>query len=306
MLSAQFEDLEGTIDIVAFPRAYEKFLEFWTDDNIVALTGKIDQRRDTLQLIVDSVAPLSASTVSSSANAVAAPMLAESALAYLPEPLVSDPDQDGMLVDDDSWRASLPVSLEAVTNPPPSAAPPAAPAPRPAPAREEPAPPVSHAAPAREEPVPSRAREELPAPRPAPAAPARAREEPAAPPVPPAASAPPVTVLRPRQRITIAKKDEAPAPAAGGSAPSAASAPAPQLHITLRRTGNDDEDIRCMQEVHKLLCRFDGHHKVMLYVPQDSNQVILESLRRANPSPELLDHLTALLGDGAVWTDAGR
>src|ERR687886_1730397 len=53
MLTAQIEDLEGTIDMVAFPKTYEKYGEFWKEDLVVAISGKVDNRRDSLQLICE-------------------------------------------------------------------------------------------------------------------------------------------------------------------------------------------------------------------------------------------------------------
>ena len=60
MVSAQLEDLTGTIDVVAFPRVYEKTRELWTADALVVMTGKIDLREERFQFIVESVEPLAA------------------------------------------------------------------------------------------------------------------------------------------------------------------------------------------------------------------------------------------------------
>ncbi len=58
MLTAQLEDLEGSVEMVVFPKAYEKYSDFWIEDNVVAVGGKIETRRDSLQLVCDSVCAL--------------------------------------------------------------------------------------------------------------------------------------------------------------------------------------------------------------------------------------------------------
>ncbi len=59
MISASLEDLTGSIDLVAFPRVYEKTKEHWVTDTVVLVTGKLDEREERFQVIVESVTPLS-------------------------------------------------------------------------------------------------------------------------------------------------------------------------------------------------------------------------------------------------------
>ncbi len=59
MISAVLEDLTGSIDLVAFPRVYDKTKEHWVADTVVLVTGKLDEREERFQVIVDSVTPLS-------------------------------------------------------------------------------------------------------------------------------------------------------------------------------------------------------------------------------------------------------
>ncbi|MGH2458006.1 MAG: DNA polymerase III subunit alpha [Chloroflexota bacterium] len=55
MVSAVLEDLTGPIELVAFPRTYEKSKDFWVADAVVLVSGKLDLREERLQVIVDSI-----------------------------------------------------------------------------------------------------------------------------------------------------------------------------------------------------------------------------------------------------------
>jgi DNA polymerase-3 subunit alpha len=65
MLVATFEDLESSIELVAFPKTYEKFREILQDDALLCVTAKVDKSRrdDTLQLLLESAEPLETSAV---------------------------------------------------------------------------------------------------------------------------------------------------------------------------------------------------------------------------------------------------
>ncbi len=60
MLVAVIEDLEATIELVAFPKSYEKFRELLIDDALLCVTAKVDRgkRDDSLQLLLESAKPL--------------------------------------------------------------------------------------------------------------------------------------------------------------------------------------------------------------------------------------------------------
>nr|MCU0492653.1 DNA polymerase III subunit alpha [Chloroflexaceae bacterium] len=62
MLVATLEDIESTIEIVAFPKAYEKAREALVDDAILYITAKVDRGRrdDSLQLMLETAQPLEA------------------------------------------------------------------------------------------------------------------------------------------------------------------------------------------------------------------------------------------------------
>ncbi len=54
MLMGTLDDLEGTIDIVVFPRTYQQTKDVWREDAIVVVSGKVDSRDERLQIVVDT------------------------------------------------------------------------------------------------------------------------------------------------------------------------------------------------------------------------------------------------------------
>ncbi len=52
MAVGELEDLEGSIEIVAFPRVYEQTRACWQPDNVVLVEGKVDLRNDRFQIVV--------------------------------------------------------------------------------------------------------------------------------------------------------------------------------------------------------------------------------------------------------------
>src|SRR5262249_4258026 len=55
MAVVDFEDLTGSIELVAFPDCYEQHAELWEPDVILEVTAKVDRRGEQLQLICDTV-----------------------------------------------------------------------------------------------------------------------------------------------------------------------------------------------------------------------------------------------------------
>ncbi len=52
---ATIEDLQGTIEIVVFPRLYEQTAGTWTEGSILLVTGRIDHRGEEVSLLADLV-----------------------------------------------------------------------------------------------------------------------------------------------------------------------------------------------------------------------------------------------------------
>ncbi|GAC1519320.1 MAG: hypothetical protein NVS2B7_40270 [Herpetosiphon sp.] len=294
MLSGLFEDLEATIEVVAFPRIYDKFGPLLQDDAIVALTAKVDHRREALQLIIDSVVPYT------EAPALPAPAN-EQPWVYVPAEATGFEEDDGGVVDDDAWRSMPSLVIGSTDDAPMVEAVPVNGRPS-----GQPAIPINSLPTGEESAIATPRGVQSAAPE-QPSAPVRMVAERSAlasgdgegsgPP-----KAPVVTVMRPRQRITIAKQDK------GSDEQAAQQASGPRVHLRVRltRTGDDDVDTRCMQEVHRWLCRFPGEYPVRLHVPKEANEIVLESGRRIKPDPALIDHLSALLGAGSVALESDQ
>jgi DNA polymerase-3 subunit alpha len=54
MAFAQLEDLQGHIEIVVFPEAYEKTRQLWQPDNILLVRGKVQVRQDEAKVVCES------------------------------------------------------------------------------------------------------------------------------------------------------------------------------------------------------------------------------------------------------------
>jgi len=55
MAVATVEDLQGTIEVVVFPKTYEATAELWRDGAILLIAGRVDHRGDEASLLADSV-----------------------------------------------------------------------------------------------------------------------------------------------------------------------------------------------------------------------------------------------------------
>jgi len=55
MAFIEVEDLNGSIDVVIFPRTYKKYKELLAEDRLLVITGKVDVRNGVVQVIGDSV-----------------------------------------------------------------------------------------------------------------------------------------------------------------------------------------------------------------------------------------------------------
>jgi DNA polymerase-3 subunit alpha len=56
MAVATVEDLHGSIDVVVFPRVYQKTKACWQQDGVLIVQGKVDQRGDGVQIVCDAAA----------------------------------------------------------------------------------------------------------------------------------------------------------------------------------------------------------------------------------------------------------
>jgi DNA polymerase-3 subunit alpha len=54
MAIVEFEDLSGSIELVAFPESYDQYVAMWEIDKILEVTAKVDRRGEQTQLICES------------------------------------------------------------------------------------------------------------------------------------------------------------------------------------------------------------------------------------------------------------
>jgi DNA polymerase-3 subunit alpha len=55
MLVATLEDLQGSVEVVVFPKVFSETANAWTDDAVVLITGRVDRRDDAAQLLCETV-----------------------------------------------------------------------------------------------------------------------------------------------------------------------------------------------------------------------------------------------------------
>lgn len=54
MAFVEIEDLSGSVDVVVFPKTYQEYKEYLTEDRLVVIQGKVDVRDEKVQIIADS------------------------------------------------------------------------------------------------------------------------------------------------------------------------------------------------------------------------------------------------------------
>ena len=55
MLVATLEDLQGSVEVVVFPKVFEQTANAWTDDSRVLITGRVDHRDEGSQVLCEAV-----------------------------------------------------------------------------------------------------------------------------------------------------------------------------------------------------------------------------------------------------------
>ena len=55
MLVVTLEDLQGSVEVVVFPKVFAETANAWADDAVVLITGRVDRRDDAAQLLCETV-----------------------------------------------------------------------------------------------------------------------------------------------------------------------------------------------------------------------------------------------------------
>ncbi len=270
MLVAVLEDLESSLEMVAFPRVYEKHSELLKNDTVLRLTGKVDNRRGTPQLVLDQAEPVVASE--------AEPADADIVAAVQPEMDIEDVEA---LEDDSAAPPSVDTAAVLAAQ--------------------------AQATAEQSDPLPEPEEDssaEAAAPEPAPAATIQKLEGP----VRAIKSRTRVNLGGsgpPEQASSHSSSSAPPAPATNGNGSSNGSSehqhgPTRTLHVHLPRTDDLMNDTRTMQDVHELLRANEGNDDIRLYMLNGVGRVVLQPYYRVLVSPGLLDMLHDMLGEASV------
>jgi hypothetical protein len=55
MLVATLEDLQGSVEVVVFPKVFADTATFWANDSVVLVSGRVDRRDEEVQLLCEAV-----------------------------------------------------------------------------------------------------------------------------------------------------------------------------------------------------------------------------------------------------------
>ncbi len=115
MLVAVLEDLEATIELVAFPRSYEKYRDLLKDDMLLRVSAKVDKSRrdESIQLLLESAEALEAR---GGGQEPAIEMDLEGLEEQIPASAIAPPQDDGPHPAD-SMAASPPDMAESMAEP---------------------------------------------------------------------------------------------------------------------------------------------------------------------------------------------
>lgn len=305
MLVAVLEDIDSSIEVVAFPKTLTSYGELLQEDAVVRITAKVDNRRDNLQLIIEQCAPVEPATTDTD------------------DMLDVAPDMDGEDIADgeagDENEADMPTYPAPVSHA------------------------VSHA-PIREEKAtyqatPTDAVVEQPAPTPE-AVPV-IEQQPEQQPVPQQASAEPPVQADPAPQVYIRGRTKVSLSGNGGNgnngntssngnngnngsngsygsnakdasqgrngdyqAYGTAHEPTPpagqQLRIYLPRTHDHDADISRMMHIERVLHKSAGNDQVMLYLLREKDTIVLKVGHKVDASTGLVTSLKEILGPDHV------
>ena len=108
--SATLANLEGSVEVVAWPDVYEKTQEFWVEGNYLYVTGKVRTRRDQAEVVCDAVSYLDQVAEPERASGL---LRVSSAPENPPQRLVINLRQSGDETDDRALLDSITEILEA-------------------------------------------------------------------------------------------------------------------------------------------------------------------------------------------------
>jgi DNA polymerase III subunit alpha len=284
MRVAMLEDLEGSIEMIVFPRTLERYGDLIQEEAVVQVTAKIEHRRDSPQLVVERCAPVEPSR---------------------PAPPTDDAAEiDAVETDADAYGMEMGMGGEDAPGPgngSPSNGIPTGDGHSNGSTNgtngQHPARADHHHHHHAHHPQETNGSASSPSPSPK----------------PPAAE--PFSYIRARQKVSLPRGGngegngggngnggeqkmvrEAPAGRNGHSSHPAEA----QLHIYFARSENEAADVRRMIEVHEVLFARRGEHQIRLYVPNGVGRVVLRAGYSVCVSPDLVSSLEDIIGEGRV------
>ncbi len=268
MLVAELEDLERKIEIVVFPRTLEQYGDLLQEEAVLQVTAKVDNRRDTLQLVVERCTPIDTLTASA-----------------------TDEQDKGQPASSTGYGAA---TMQETTLPPAQVL-------RERPGFAEDTPLTPHQNPTNANGQPSiDVNDQQSATAATSGAVPPAPEPVAAPPSAPAPNA--VTVIKARTRVSL---DNGGANKNGDGQEGNGYHADPQpsvrhLHLHLPRSEDFDADVQLMQDTDSLLRTSEGHDEVLLHLPNGIGRVVLRPRYRVQLSAVLIAQLQEILGKHRV------
>lgn len=268
MLVAELEDLERKIEIVVFPRTLEQYGDLLQEETVLQVTAKVDNRRDTLQLVVERCAPIDTLTASATdeqdkrqpAPGTGSGAATTGETSLLPARVLREgpgfAEDTPLIPHQNHTNANGQPSIDVNDQQSATAATSVA----------------AHPAP---EPV-------------------------ATPPSAPAANA--VTVIKARTRVSLdnggANKNGDGQEGNGYHADP--QPPVRHLHLHLPRSEDFDADVQLMQNTDSLLRTSEGQDEVLLHLPNGIGTVVLRPRYRVQLSTVLIAQLQEILGEHRV------
>lgn len=272
MLVATLEGVEATVEVVAFPRSYERYRDLLRDDALLRIKAKVDRRNESIQLLLESAEALEPAGQGAGIAAHGAEPAVEMDLEGLEEQLSEGPPMQAP--HDEAPHPAGPGShsidrTDSQTD------------------KTEPLPSVESTSPSDEsshssvKPVRSSVKSVEPAP-----------FEPA-PDGAPGAQA--INTIRPRVKIGANRNGN------GGTTPQPA--PTHSLRLFLPRSNDFNTDVRLMQAVDRVLRASTGEDEVIICMPNAIGTVILKPRHKVRCSDELIGALQEVLGAEGVVVD---
>jgi DNA polymerase-3 subunit alpha len=265
MLVAVLEDeTEETVEMVAFPKTFEKYREVLVEDTLVRVTAKVDRRNEGIQLVLESVSKLDPVAAAPASPPPLPAVLDLEGLGEMtpPQPPFDQRPQpyhiDGRPTVESQWPEAESRQPSTEDQRP----------------RTEGGQPMSetHDSRTTHDPKPA-----------------------AAPPI-----AEPVSIIRPKAKPAAASNgngnSQSNGSAAGAHAVSEPSGSQRSLRLRLPHADDFDAYVQLMQQVYELLRQSSGEDQVIIHLPKDNGAVLLKPRSGVQCNDLLVGELSGLLG----------